>query len=216
MTDRTMVVRCPKCETHQVGAVTGEFLGGEEQSPNRHSLVRCPRCWQPFLTYEEGTPDFDDWNNHVVYWRSPTFLYPNDSTKLDGSVPEKIALSFYEAQRSFDQATAYTGAAILCRRTLEGICTHFEAKGGNLVKKLEYLRTSGKLDDRFHEWADHVLRGLGNDAAHDVDQVISRDDARDALDFTRALIQQLFVLEAAFKRFKERRTKHREADAAGG
>lgn len=205
MAERTMVVRCPKCERHQVGVVTGQFLTGEEQYPERYSLVMCPACRQPFLSHEEGVPNFDGWDKVEIYWRDPLFLHPNDSSKLEASVPVPIAESLYEAQRSFDQASAYTGAAILCRRTLEGICKHFQAKGGNLAKKLEHLRTTGKLDERFHEWADHVLRGLGNDAAHDVDQAISRDDARDALDFTKALIQQLFVLEEAFKRFKARR-----------
>lgn len=209
---RTLVVRCPKCESNEVGTVRGEYHGGDEDNPNRHSLVRCPSCGQAFLTYEEGVSDLDEWNNHMVHWRGPIFLYPNDSSRLDASVPDAIAESFHEAQRAFDQASAYTGAAILCRRTLEGICKHFEAKGGNLVKKLEHLRTTGKLDERFHEWADHVLRGLGNDAAHDVDQIISRADARDALDFTKALIQQMFVLEAAFKRFKERRIQLKAAE----
>jgi hypothetical protein len=205
----TMVVRCPACESHEVGLVKGAYSYGQQNSDEstRFSLVRCPKCGAPFLAREVGLDDLDDYDNHIVHWDPPVFLYPGDTTRLDPSVPQSIAGSFYEAQRSFDQASAYTGAAILCRRTLEGICAHFDAKGGNLARKLADLKAKGKLDERLHEWADHVLRGLGNDAAHDVDQVISRDDARDALEFTKALIQQLFVLEAAFKRFKERRKK---------
>lgn len=65
---RTLVVRCPKCESNEVGTVRGEYHGGDEDNPNRHSLVRCPSCGQAFLTYEEGVSDLDEWNNHMVHW----------------------------------------------------------------------------------------------------------------------------------------------------
>ena len=138
-------------------------------------------------------------------------LYPGVPESLDSSVPTAIADSYLEARRAFGQAAAFTGAAILCRRTLEGICKDRGAAGGNLKSKLLDLKTKGIIEPRLHEWADEVLRGLGNDAAHDVGQTISKDDAQDALEFTKAIIEYLYVFEAAFQRFKGRREQRKEA-----
>jgi hypothetical protein len=126
--------------------------------------------------------------------------------KLDQSVPEKIAESYQEAARTLS-VDAPTATAIMCRRTLEGICSHYEAKGNNLSKKLVWLKDQGKIDERIFEWSNSVLRSLGNDAAHKVDEVISSEDAEAALEFTRAIIEYLFVFTAAFEKFKERRNK---------
>ena len=119
-------------------------------------------------------------------------------------MPGSIANSYAEAAKSL-RAAAPIATAIMCRRTLEGICKHFGATGRNMPTMLNDLATKGKLDARLHEWANDVLRTLGNDAAHNVEAVISQDDARDALEFTKALIQNLFVLQRAFEAFKKRR-----------
>lgn len=79
---------------------------------------------------------------------------------------------------------------------------------------LNDLASKGKLDARLHEWANDVLRTLGNDAAHNVGAMISEDDARDALEFTKALIQNLFVLQRAFDAFKKRRAGQMEKHAS--
>lgn len=143
-------------------------------------------------------------------WTAAEVLYPATSTSFGLEVPPAIASSYAEAQRSFAQAGAYTGTAILCRRTLEGICSHFKAKGRNLADKLKSLKDKGIIDAMVYQWADDVLRALGNDAAHDVEQVIGQQDAKDALDFTRAIIEYIFVLQAAFERFKRGREERKQ------
>jgi Domain of unknown function (DUF4145) len=99
----------------------------------------------------------------------------------------------------------------MCRRVIDGICAHFGAKGRDLESKLANLKKDGILDNRIHMWADKMLRVLGNEAAHDVSKTISEWNASDALDFTKAILEHLFVLEAAF----ELHMKQREARKRG-
>jgi len=95
----------------------------------------------------------------------------------------------------------------MCRRTLEAICHEYEAKGGTLAAKLKYLNEMEIIESRLHLWADKILKNLGNEAAHDVRSDISKQDALDALEFTRTIIEYLYVFEAAYNRFLERRLK---------
>src|SRR4051812_27698534 len=99
----TMVVRCPACETHEVGGIRGyyQFSDHETGEQTRYSLVPCPKCARPFLTEEDGVDDQTESGASYVSWGRPLFLYPNDATKLDASVPTTIGASFYEAQRAF-------------------------------------------------------------------------------------------------------------------
>jgi hypothetical protein len=46
---------------------------------------------------------------------------------------------------------------------------------------------------------------LGNEAAHDTQTELSKNDARDALDFTEALLMYVFVLNGRFEAFSARR-----------
>jgi hypothetical protein len=91
----------------------------------------------------------------------------------------------------------------MCRRTIQGLCVHFKAKGDNLAKQLASLQHDGTIDPRLREWAD-ALRLAGNDAAHDVTLTTLREDAFDQVEFTRAILEHVFTFSEAFKRFKDR------------
>jgi hypothetical protein len=202
------IVYCASCEKHVTGRVHGEHRYDVHNEPWRHTFLSCPDCEAPFVVEHYGSYESSEYGDgYYTNWSNETVLFPSDPKTLDPSVPPSIATSYLEARRVYTSASANTAAAIMCRRTLEGVCSHLEAKGNNLAKKLDNLKERGLIEPRIHEWANHVLRSLGNDAAHDVDAVISKEDAKDALDFTKAIIEYIFVFETAFQRFKKRRLK---------
>lgn len=98
----------------------------------------------------------------------------------------------------------------MCRRTLEGICAHHKIQEGNLAKSLKKLKDDGVIEQRLFEWAES-LRDVGNEAAHDVDARVSKEEARDLIDFTRALVEYIFTLTETFKKFKARRAERKES-----
>ena len=77
------------------------------------------------------------------------------------------------------------------------------------------MKEEGHLDGRLSEWAS-ILRGVRNAGAHfDVTKPpIERQDAADALAFSEALLDYLFVLKARFEQLRDRRTP-RKLDTAG-
>jgi len=126
--------------------------------------------------------------------------------ELHDSVPKAIREAFGEA-RTCIRAKAFTAAAIMCRKALEGICSaHGVKSSGSLAAQLKKLKEDGVIENRLFEWAE-ALRTMGNEAAHGVKLVVSREDANDTLEFTEALIEYVFTYRDKFEQFKTRRAE---------
>jgi hypothetical protein len=92
----------------------------------------------------------------------------------------------------------------MCRKTLEGVCAAHGVNQKSLMESLRDLREKEMIDDRLFEWSD-ALRSAGNEAAHDVKVIVSRNDAWDILDFTNAIVDYLFSYRDQFEQFRARR-----------
>lgn len=99
----------------------------------------------------------------------------------------------------------------MCRKTLEGVCEDHGVNKGNLQKRLEALRGQGVIEGRLYSWADE-LRLVGNDAAHDVNVEVDASDARDTVDFTRAVLEYVYTFRDRFENFRKRRTKEKQGE----
>ncbi|WP_317445395.1 DUF4145 domain-containing protein [Streptomyces collinus] len=209
-----ILVTCPHCERAALARVAGEISGDEPEDgpPYLLELARCSKCRKPFLAVEE------DWGQG---WDGEAgVLWPKQQSSLSLHVPEALRREHAEARRCFS-AKAYTAAAVMVRRTLEGVCVDQGMSSGTsrskpLFKMLEQMKDEGKIDGRLLEWAQE-LRILGNQGAHYTGTSVSREDAADGLALAEALLDFLYVLTAQFAAFKARRTATKaEADGAKG
>ena len=192
-----MILECRKCQA----LVNAEYIAKYEYdiseevygvggASGKFELWKCPNCEKPFLT------DYDEIWGYVV-------LYPPPDNRVNQRLPDPIKSAYHEAISCF-KSKAYTATAIMCRKTLEGICAEHGVKGNNLVANLKELKDKGIIENRLYEWAD-ALRISGNEAAHDVTVTISPEDARDILEFTNALLEYMFTFRDRFEQFKQRR-----------
>lgn len=132
-------------------------------------------------------------------------LYPQEINRVNANLPKPLKVAYKEASACF-KSKAYTATAIMCRKTLEGICVEHGTKGRNLNSSLKELKDKGIIENRLYEWA-NALRISGNEAAHDVNITISAEDAGDILEFTNALLEYIFTFRDRFEDFKKRRAK---------
>ena len=187
-----MIIECKKCEA----LVNAEVLA-KYNYKNQHgnivvySFLKCPNCELPLLTED------DLWG--------VTRIYPPYDQRVNPNLPLPLQNSYEEALACF-KSKAYTATAIMCRKTLEGICTEHGVKGHNLVSALKEMKDKGFIENRLFEWADE-LRISGNKAAHDIKVSISVEDARDILEFTNALLEYVFTFRDKFEEFKKRRSE---------
>lgn len=144
-------------------------------------------------------------------WTDFFRLWPSDNRSLSKAVPEGLRRVHEEAKKCYD-ARAYTATVVMVRRTLEGVCV--EQLGDPkkvLFEGLRELQARNLIDGRLVEWA-QALRVLGNEGAHYTGTDVSREDASDALSFSEALLDYMYVLTAKFDEFKRRRTPRVDAD----
>ena len=91
-------------------------------------------------------------------------------------------------------------------RTLEGVCKHHSTKTKNLAAGLKELKEKGIIDERLFKWGEE-LRKHRNIGAHASDEKISKEDAKDLLDFVNAICEYVFVLTEKFNKFIERKSE---------
>lgn len=161
----------------------------------------CSRCGNPFLIRQSlyGVPaEFETITDEKV-------IYPIESSLDMPGVPDVAQNAYTQANRAF-LSGLYEPCILMCRKCLEAICKIYNAYGNNLYSKLQYLEMQGHIDSRLLSWA-HEIRVIGNEAAHDLETIMSKEDARDTLDFTEGLLIYIFSLTTRFENFKERRKK---------
>jgi Domain of unknown function (DUF4145) len=200
-----MILECHFCEAMVDAKEIAQYEYYLQYEPGstvpwntRVTLVKCPICDGPMLACQ------DDSDPCVVGWGNPVRIYPEMDRQFSTSVPKSIREAFTEARTCF-RAKAFTAAAIMCRKTLEGIClVHGVKSSDSLAAQLNKLKDNGTIEKSLFEWAE-ALRTMGNEAAHGVGSVISPEDARDTLEFTEALIEYIFTYRDKFEEFKKRR-----------
>jgi hypothetical protein len=193
---RKHFIQCDHCEESRNATERGqaETRNDEFGPPLLVTLVQCDTCTSPLLfAQEDYGRGYDEMGR----------VWPTPVRYLSNAIPEELRDVHAEARKCFS-AKAYTAAVVMVGRTLEGVCIKNDIKKRNLVQGLEELRTRGLIDDRLFEWT-QALRVLRNEGAHFTGMLVSRADARDALQLSEALLDYMYVLTARFEEFKARR-----------
>jgi len=199
-----MIIECPYCESKVDGEVKGEhesYNPHEDSSPFKAVLLKCPICNNAILggsDLEQTGPEKHDWSNLNRLW-------PQQESYISWEIPEIARNSLIEARRCY-KAKAYSACTVMSGRTLEGVCKYHSTKANSLVNGLKELKNKGIIDDRLYQWGEE-LRKHRNIGAHATEEKISKDDSKDLLDFAQAICDYVFVLNARFNRFMERKDK---------
>lgn len=199
-----MIIECPYCEAKVDGEVKGEhesYDPREDPGPFKAVLLKCPVCNNALL----GGSDYEQTGPTESGWSSLNRLWPKQETYINWEIPVIARNSLVEARNCF-KARAYSACVVMCGRTLEGVCQHHSTKSKTLDHGLKELKDSGIIDDRLYQWSEE-LRKQRNIGAHATEEKISKDDAKDLLDFAQAICDYVFVLNARFNRFMERKNK---------
>ena len=200
-----MLIDCTVCSAVVDGMEEASYAYQDAEMGIKEliSLLHCPRCLQPIVALQT------DWGEG---WDTPSRVYPQERIRIDPFMPKPIQSAFSEALQCF-KTGSFTAAAIMCRKTLEGVCVDFGQTAGSLAARLKALKDNGRIEARLYDWAD-ALRLSGNDAAHDVNVTVSKEDARDMIEFTFALTEYLFTYRRRFEEYAKRRGAKKPSKAA--
>jgi hypothetical protein len=212
MDESNFDVFCPQCNILVEAKVIAKGSGGfrsnainpiDEVDAEYHGdhffVCLCRRCSQPFLIRQSlyGIPgEFESITDESV-------LYPTESKLIQETLPKSVRTAYDQATRALN-ASLFEPCVLMCRKCLEVVCKTLGAQGQDLSKRLVSLLEAGHIDSRLLSWA-HEIRLVGNEAAHEMEALMSKEDARDILDFTEAILIYIFSLTKRFDLFKARR-----------
>lgn len=195
-----MITECPHCDSRvdcdEKGSVGLDE--GPSGAPAKAVLLQCKVCNSPLF----GWTELIQVSRDQCDWERVTRLWPAPDDEVDGQIPAIARLSLVEAKICF-KARAYSACAVMCGRTLEGVCKDHDASVKYLADGLTRLKADGVIDSRLFEWGE-ALRKHRNLGAHATTESVTRSDARDLLDFSIAICEYVFVLNDKFRRFQER------------
>jgi hypothetical protein len=196
-----MIIDCSNCRHYVDAQEAGSYwrhFDGREPS-RRYTLLRCPSCQEPILVAQVNVGNMAEGDK----WDTPFVVFPQGDLRVNPNAPGDIRAAFEEACTCF-RTQAYTASAIMCRKTLEGVCSAHGVEERSLSASLRKMKEKTLIDDRLFEWSD-ALRVVGNEAAHGVGTNTSKADAKDTIEFTNAILDYLFSYRDRFEEFKKRR-----------
>ena len=214
MGESSFDVFCPQCNILVDAKVIAEGFGGfrsnainpidevdAEYHGDHYFVCLCSRCSQPFLIRQSlyGIPgEFESITDESI-------LYPTESKLIQEALPKSVKTAYDQATRSL-RASLFEPCVLMCGKCLEAVCKTLGAQGRDLSKRLVRLSELGHIDSRLLNWA-HEIRLVRNEAAHETEVSVNKEDARDILDFTEAILIYVFSLTKRFDSLKARRTK---------
>jgi Domain of unknown function (DUF4145) len=200
-----MIVECSYCEAK----VDARVIANHTDPPDdvmgtqfRVSLLTCPNCGNALLAGENEDPFTD---SDILEWTIPNRIWPAPDRHFSWHIPLIVRSSLEEANKCF-KATAYSACAVMCGRSLEGICRHYKTRSGYLGGGLKELLEKEIIDKRLFAWSE-ALQKSRNLGAHASEEVVSKEDAGDLLDFANVIAEYVFVLTEKFRAYLERQQK---------
>ncbi len=189
-----MMVKCGHCEKVVDPTVVATHDAAPMGLGVRYTLLHCHECQDAWLLWQADAGDG---------WSEPAVAYPAPKHSASWTFPRAICDCAEEAVTCL-RAEAFTAAVIMCRKTLEAACAERGAWASSLASAIKALRDQGVIDNALFRWAD-VLRISGNEAVHEVEHSVSREEAEDILTFTMALLEYIYTYRLKFEQFVKRR-----------
>lgn len=170
-----------------------------------YTIYKCHTCLEVTLrSIKLSNQDYEYFEDEFAKYEN--YLYPVQTGNLS-FVPFKIR-NAYESALKVKKIDSVM-CAIGLRRTLEMICHNQNAKGKTLFDKLDHLSSNGIIPEVLDD-ASHLIRTIGNSAAHDVDVKFNKKIVEDMLRFTRIILEYVYVIpkeidkiQKHFERIKE-------------
>lgn len=198
-----MLIECPYCESKVDAKVLADVseVGKNVGVPISTSFVQCPRCNELMVSYQELERSYENGEEEWDYGDAIR-LWPKADKSLHHSIPQLVRDSIEEAEKCY-RAKAYHACAVMCGRAIESICEDHKVSSKTFGGGLKELLDKGVIDKKLFSWSE-ALRRHRNIGAHANFDEISKEDARDLIDFANAISDYIYVLTSRFDDFMSR------------
>lgn len=200
-------VNCAQClreTSHQLLADVEDYVSVDDwyQAYANYQIVQCRGCDHvSFRLVESNSEDVDvneqgEWYPRESIQFFPPLVAGRASLRDAHLLPYPIDHIYAETHKAlaFNQPVL---AAIGIRLLIETICKEKGAAGKNLMQQIDALVTLGVLTQDGAAIL-HMLRDLGNDAAHDA-KIFPPEKLKTAFDVVEHLLQGVYLIPSKAK-----------------
>ncbi|MCX6190356.1 MAG: hypothetical protein NTW54_12315 [Bacteroidetes bacterium] len=192
--------RCPHCliSNPNLSGLIPEFSTREDNASNLRywRVYICARCGGVVTAY----------CNETI--RNVVNFYP-EIESVDDTLPNKVKTFM---QQAIDSTFAPAGSVMLCASAIDAM---FKEKGymeGGLYSRINYAISDGLIPKDMELWAHRVRLYANDQRPSDFSSSLpSVDEAKQTIEFTKALADYLFILPAKVKKGIES-SSHKELD----
>jgi len=197
--DDSLSGMCKDCDRYTLFRVKGghRYYHDPSGMTGEYVLGVCDECSAPslFLRVSEFGDDYG------IYSR----VYPPNERAIHFRIPERVKQSYDEAVKC-EIANAWLACVAMVGRALEAITKEYAPKSTSIYKGLLSMKTEGIIGQEIYEWAEK-LRNIRNIGAHITGETVSKDDAKDSLDFLQVILETLYHLRPKYEAMNQRRTR---------
>lgn len=192
-----MIHQCNHCSKPTHFLPRGVTVVDDEFMPDEYSFWICQDCKNPvvFLRQDWSGDGFDD----DEYFR----VFPPQERTLNFPVPDLVKDSYNDAVRC-ETHNIWTACVVMVGRTLEAVAKEHVPAARNMGQGLKMMLDKGIISQEIYDWSSE-LRVIRNFGAHATVETIDREDAKESMDFLRAILETFYYMRPKFKQMKERR-----------
>ena len=185
MAEYLKISRCPHCLMNKPNLKSVcSFNSRADNGTNMRywQTYVCANCGGATVAYNRGD------NTEIEAF------YPELQNKLDESIPTRIKTYL---QQAIDSQFAPVGSLMLCASAVDAMLKEKGYIEGSLYKRIDTAATDNLITADMAKWA-HKIRLDANEQRHsDLESTLPEvEDARQGIEFTKALVELLFVLPA--------------------
>lgn len=187
---------CPHCGAAKPVllrlAKTDKAVGGANGDyPARWAMYKCTTCGDVVLAKGERVIDYDLDDPEIVR------IYPQ-ARQAHEDIPD-LARGFL--QQAYDTLHAPDAAGVMAASAVDAMLKEMGYSSGSLYTRIDKAVADHKLTADMGEWAHNVRLGANRPRHADENSPnLTRDEAKQSVDFAEALGQFLFVLAAQVRR----------------
>ena len=189
MSDYLNIPRCPHCLIDKPNLrVICSFNTRAHNGTNSRDwkTYTCANCGGAVVAFNRGQ------NTGIEAF------YPELQNKVDDNLPARIKSYL---QQALDSLVAPAGCLMLCASAVDAMLKEKGYSTGSLYNRIDLAATDHLITKEMSLWA-HRVRLDANDQRHSdlAAELPEIDDAKQGIEFTKALAEFLFVLPAKVKK----------------
>lgn len=202
---KTVTIHCPYCEVlvQAQEKCSAIYDGGDYECSESYMVADCPICFNVLIGRKSVV--FDDFEQTFVWKSVADRLWPEPLlNELPKEIPLKAKNDLIDAKKCFAYEV-YSASAVLCGRALERLIVEKTTKK-SIFNGLKDLKEANIIDQRLYDWGE-ALRCERNIGAHASEVDITKENARDVMNFTIAIFDYVYRLANKYDSYMARKHK---------